>query len=313
MMTSRRVWALTLIMASATLTTAAAGDLKFLPSDTEMVFTINVKQILGSQLLQANKEAVRQAKQELENQAAGNPAMKLLQKAGFDIFRDLHKITVTSDGSKEPTGIIVEGNFDKDKLAAATAEIAKENRDALAITKSGKQTIYEITPPGDKAFYATLANENVMIAVSTRKGLTDALDRLAGDQKANLKKEFAALLNGSDGKQSIFFVATGTASRNCWRTRRSPMPAAPRLPCKRLTAWPSPSPWLTTYASKWVSTPRMKPTPRKWPKNTRACCPSFSSPPTISPSAMKSSRRSDRSPKRYRSPPAAPMWSSAAR
>src|ERR1700736_5910170 len=111
MMTPRRLGTASLVAALLPVLTASAADPKYLPKDTEIVFTINVKQILASDLVKTNKDAVDQAKTMLENQAGDNPAMKYLTDAGFNVFRDLHSITVASNGSKEPTAIIVKGTF----------------------------------------------------------------------------------------------------------------------------------------------------------------------------------------------------------
>ncbi len=109
MMTPRRLGTASLLAALLPLMIASAAAPKYLPKDTEIVFSINVKQILASDLVKTNKDAVDQAKTMLENQAGDNPAMKYLTDTGFNVFRDLHSITVASNGSKEPTAIIVKG------------------------------------------------------------------------------------------------------------------------------------------------------------------------------------------------------------
>src|SRR5437763_10572664 len=79
MMTARRVWQAALLVALAALATfptVRAADTKYLPDDTEIVFTINVKQIMESELVKANMEAVNTLKTQLENQAGDNPALK---------------------------------------------------------------------------------------------------------------------------------------------------------------------------------------------------------------------------------------------
>jgi hypothetical protein len=211
MTTLRRVWLAPLVVALATFSTVRAVDPKYLPNDTEIVFTVNLKQILDSPLVKSNKDALDQGKAALENQFGDNPVLNNLKNAGFDIFRDLHSITVASDGGKEPTAIIVEGTFNSEKLMAAAEEAAKEHPDCLKITRAGSQTVFEITPPGDKVGFATLIKGKVLVATMTREGLTDILARLDGTKNSSLKKPFAVLLDTVNSNQSINFVATGPA------------------------------------------------------------------------------------------------------
>ena len=214
MMTLRRVrhaGLVAVLAAIVTYSTVQGADSKYLPNDTEIVFTINVQQILESELLKANKDAVDQAKMALENEVGDNPAMKYLKSAGFDIFRDLNSITIAGDGGKEPTAFIIHGTFNPAKLAATAETAAKENPDAIKISKIGGQNVYEFTPPGDKKGFASLVGDKILIATSTSAGLTDALERLAGSKQSSLKKEFAVLLDTVNDKQSMSFVATGAA------------------------------------------------------------------------------------------------------
>src|SRR5688572_32781481 len=111
MFTARRVWQPALALALVALgawSAVGAADPKFLPSDTEIVFTLNVRQILESELIKSNPDALKQAKAQLENQASETPVLKYLKDAGFDIFRDLGSLTVANNGSKEPTAIVIE-------------------------------------------------------------------------------------------------------------------------------------------------------------------------------------------------------------
>src|SRR5436309_9219675 len=119
MMTMRRVLCAVSILALAAYTTVGAADPKTLPSDTELFITINVKQILTSPLMKANQEAVKQGKKALMDQYGDHPAMQVLKKAGFDLFRYLDTFTITTNGGKDPSAIIVEGKFDSERFPAA--------------------------------------------------------------------------------------------------------------------------------------------------------------------------------------------------
>jgi hypothetical protein len=200
-----------LAAALSSVSTVRAVDPKYLPSDTEIVFTINLKQILDSEVFKANKDAVEQGKAALENQAGDNPVMQYLKNAGFDIFRDLQSVTMANNGGKDPTAVIIEGTFNPAKFKATAEEAARENPATLKISKAGAQTIYEITPPGDKTAFATLVGGKVLYAALTQEELASALERLAGTKQSNLKKEFAVLLDTVNNKQSVSVVGTGAA------------------------------------------------------------------------------------------------------
>ena len=217
MMTLRQMWRagfVAMVAALAIMSSAHAADSKLLPDDTEIVFSINVQQILGSELVKANKEVMDQLKFALVNDAGDDAAdvfKKYLKTSGFDIFHDLHSVTVAGNGGKEPTVFIVRGRFDADKLAATAAQAAKDNSGTIKVTKSGDRNVYEFAAnSGNKAF-ASVVDGKVLVVTSSAAGLSDALERLAGTKKANLKKEFAVLLDTVNDQQSLNFVATGTA------------------------------------------------------------------------------------------------------
>ncbi|MCI0639742.1 MAG: hypothetical protein L0Y72_24115 [Gemmataceae bacterium] len=213
MLQLRRLGLATLALAVMAAGSAQALDPKLLPADTELVFTVNVKQIMDSELVRAQKEAIDQAKAILENLGGANPVQKYLQDAGFDFFTDLYSLTVATAGSKDADKafIAVEGKFNVPKFNGAAEAAAKDNPDGLRITKQGDATVYEITPPGEKRIYASLVNSKLLIAAPTKESLNDALGRISNNRQANLKKEVRTLLETVNKKQSVSFVATGSA------------------------------------------------------------------------------------------------------
>jgi hypothetical protein len=224
MRTSYRLGLVALVAGLAVVSTARALDPKYLPNDTELVFSINLKQILESELFQSKKDAVAQAKAVLEGQAGDNPIVKYLKDAGFDVFRDLQSVTVANNGGQEPTAIIIEGSFNPAKFKTTAEKAARDNPGTLKVSTAGANTLYEITPPGDKAAFASLIGDKVLYAAKSKEELTDGLARIAGAKPSNLKKEYAALLSTINNKQSIGFVATGAALAKL--TQAAPVPNA---------------------------------------------------------------------------------------
>lgn len=203
-------------------THAQAVDPKYLPSDTEIVFTVNLKQILASDVVKKNKDAVEQIKAKVEKEIANRPdaaelncqLTKYLKALGFDPLKDLHSITVATGATSntENLFIVIEGNFNADKFYDTAEDAAKNDGDVVKISKEGNDRIIERTPKdGNAPSFASLSGKDTLIVAGSKVGLTDGLARVAGTKKNNLKKEVRSLLETTNSKQSISFVATGAA------------------------------------------------------------------------------------------------------
>jgi hypothetical protein len=189
---------------------------KLLPNDTEVLITINVKQIIDSTLVQ--KLAVDKLKKALEDQ---DEAKKVLTELGFDPFKDLDSITFAiSSGSETDKGLIIaHGRFDVTKFTAKAEEVAKEMKDVVKITKvagpgaeSGKINLYEVNYPGQsQPVYVTLMDKNTLLVSPGKDYVLDAIDKAAKRKKFELKsKELEKLLGRIDGKQSIWTAVLGS-------------------------------------------------------------------------------------------------------
>jgi hypothetical protein len=213
MLRNHRVWLAGLALAAAAFAAQAnAADTKYLPDDTEIIFNINFKQILDSDLVKAQKDIIAQAKQQIENNMPGE-AEKYLKMIGFDVFRDLGSITIAAPAKKDPDAgfIIIEGIFHPKKFYEAAAQAAKDHGDHLKITEIGKQKVLEIQAPGEKTAYVAMINKTTILACSQKERLTKALARAAEGGKATLKKNVKDLMQTINSKQSISGLATGEA------------------------------------------------------------------------------------------------------
>lgn len=207
---------------------ARAVDPKLFPNDTEFVLRVNLKQIMESELVKAQKEFLDQAKGLLEQRIGDNPGQKYLKEAGFDPLKDLHAVTVAGPGSKDLNQgcIILEGRFEPAKFNAAVEKAAKDSPDLLKVSKAGNASIYEISPPGERQVFAALAGETTLIVTPTKEALMDALARAQGTKRSNMKKEFKALLETLTDKQSIGVAATGAALGKLMENSNDPNAAA---------------------------------------------------------------------------------------
>jgi hypothetical protein len=208
-----RVWLAGLVLAMAAFATQArAADLKYLADDTEVILTINFKQILDSELVKGQKDVIAQIRQQIENNTPGE-AEKYLKEVGFDLFRDLVSITVAGPGGKKDDDkglIIIEGTFQPKKFHSAAAQAAKDHPDHLKINKSGKYSVLEIQAE-DKTIYLSMISKSTILASPNKEYFAKALGRAAGTESSKLKKNVKDLLKTVNAKQSISFIATGSA------------------------------------------------------------------------------------------------------
>ncbi|MCS7046970.1 MAG: hypothetical protein NZO58_11485 [Gemmataceae bacterium] len=201
---------------------ARAVDPKYLPGDTEIIISINFKQMRESEIAKQYKEILEQARGALEGQLQTIPAAKYLEKAGFDPINDVHAITVASNGSKEVENgfLVIEGKFNLEKINAALQELERESGDVLKISKIGATKVYELTPPqGNLKIYAAFVNNSTLVVCPTEAGLKGAL---SGNNNRGMKETIKALLKTTSSKQSISFLATGNALSKL--TENAPIP-----------------------------------------------------------------------------------------
>lgn len=211
----RQAW-LGLVALAAALTivpSARAADPKLLPGDTEWVFSFNLKQILDSELVKANRDALDQLLDLAKNRAPDDPgAEKFLKAADFDPIRDMVSLSVAGPAGVDPDRlvVIVEGKFKADKVHGAAQEFAKAAGDAVKVTMIGGVRVYEISVPGEKTAFASLVDENTLVLTPSKDIITEVIARAAGGKKGH-KKEFRTLTESLNPRQSLSFAATGNA------------------------------------------------------------------------------------------------------
>jgi hypothetical protein len=194
--------------------TAAEVD-KYLPADTEVLVTINIRQILGSALIK--KIGVDHLREGLKQQ---EEVSAILKELGLDPFKDIDKILAAGPASSEQDKglFIAHGRFDVAKFKARAEKAAKENKDVFKIVKlkdgqGGEYTVYQFPVPNpqgqDVTMFASFAGKTTLLAAASKDYLIDAL-KVKDDTKVNLKsKAFQELLGKVDDQQSLSIVAAG--------------------------------------------------------------------------------------------------------
>jgi len=226
MVRSTRVWlgalALTVAASLAAAPLYAAHASKYLPKDTEVVATVNVRQILESGLVKKyGLDKVQDALKKDEVQG-------VLKSLGFDPLKDLTSITAAGPGGNEPDKalIIVEGKFDTEKFQAMAEKAATDHPDAIKITKSGAHKIWEVSPPGSpQNLYVVLVDKTTILAAVGQDAITTALK----GKKAELSKALQAALETVDAKESMSFVALSSAIEKGLDNAPTPIPNADKV------------------------------------------------------------------------------------
>jgi hypothetical protein len=175
MIRSRTAWLGGLLLLAFTAVPGRAADIdKFVPEDSEVIATFNVRQLLDSAVVK--KIGLDRAKDALKNIEEATDVLKALD---FDPFKDLDQvITASPGGNAEDKGLIIaHGKFDVAKFKAKAEEVAKTNGDVLKIHKSGANQIYEvkIQAEQDVTLFVAIASKDTILASPGKDYVVDAL------------------------------------------------------------------------------------------------------------------------------------------
>ena len=200
---SRTIMGAALVVGLASTTRAAEPD-KLLPPDTDTVAIVNLKQIVGSDIIK--KYALEQIKQGLQ----GDDAKKILDDLGLDPLKDIDRVvmgsveTVFKKGTDPKFLLIVHGKFNPQKIYKVAEDTARTNGDKFAMVKEGNTVLFRFTPrEGEASIYGTVVNEKIVIAGTEKKLILDALKAADANKPAQVRKELAALIARLDDKASI--------------------------------------------------------------------------------------------------------------
>jgi hypothetical protein len=197
------------LLGPAVATRGADAD-QYIPSDTQLVVTLNVKQMLESGVVKPDLGRLQAAMKGVDG------LQKALEGLGFDPMKDLDRVSMVHAGAEDPEKglIIVSGKFDTAKFkAVAEAEATKGK--GLTAVKAGEYTLYEIDNPGQpQPFFAGLIDGTTVVASPRKEVVAEAFDIKAGKKKHTVKKELTAVMAKNDPKQSVSVAALGSALPN---------------------------------------------------------------------------------------------------
>ncbi|HEY2910398.1 MAG TPA: hypothetical protein VGI99_09130 [Gemmataceae bacterium] len=193
--------AIAVVLAAGPVARAAEPD-KLLPANSEFVFTVNVKQIIDSDIIK--QYALEQLKQALQ----GADAQKMLTQLGLDPLKDVSKVVIGGSGTDQSDAkmlMIIHGKFDPEKLFKAAEAMTKKKSDNFTMLKDGKDTLFKYQPDTGNPVYATVKDEQTILAGTDRKLVTAAL--ASDGKKAPVGKELGALIAKMDDKASLWVAA----------------------------------------------------------------------------------------------------------
>lgn len=208
------------LLAAALLTMtgpARAADVDpLLPDDSEAIFTVNFRQMLDSALMK--KLALGQIKAIL---ATSEDAQKWQKVSGIDPLKDLTSLTIAGPGGKDSDNkglVILRGNFDPEKVAAAAEEAVKEFGDTVKVTEAKDGTgatlkLYQImVPENPEPMFMAVAGKSAVVLGPSKQYILDAVEKAAGRKQGSLKSAaLKGLIEKLDGTLSIGVAAVGSA------------------------------------------------------------------------------------------------------
>lgn len=173
-------------------------DSKWLLNDAEVIFKLNIKQILGSEMLKSMggvdmiKEAIKSNEQ----------AKAVLDAAGLDVTKDVDAILASGAGSNPADAkvrLVIRGRFDQAKI-----ETAMKRDEKIKFTKEGSITLYEMAA-NDQTLYGAFADKNTMVMTQSKESTVDAV-KTGGKKTATLSKDMKGALSKFSGKESLTMV-----------------------------------------------------------------------------------------------------------
>lgn len=199
------------VLFAVLMTSALAGAAEvdpLLPKDTEQVYQINIKQIVGSDVFKQNFLGPLQKAME------GDEVKRQLELFGVDPLKDLETATVGLWG-KRPAEmnvlVILRGKLDTGKLFDGVQEHASMRPDQVSfedVEDGGeKWKLVKLGFDPRRPMYVSVANAGTLIAGTDSKQVAAALTAAKTNARAQLSKELSALVLKQDAKASLYYCS----------------------------------------------------------------------------------------------------------
>jgi len=175
----------------------------YLPADTDLVVTMQVRQVAESELgKKIGKELIK------ELLGSSKQATAAVEATGLDPLKDFDLVTVGMDLDKTDNPkpfALLEGKWDKKKVEDAIAAFAKANPTKLLPMMLGEKPAFKL--PGSQqhdTMFGAIIDDTKMVIAGTEKDLTAAFAASEGKRKPAISKELANLLAMAKSPAPIF-------------------------------------------------------------------------------------------------------------
>lgn len=192
------------------LSVASAGrcvdPIPFLPAETDVVITIQSKQVAGSELLKN----------------VGADLMKILLKAspqasdaveasGVDLLKDFDRVVIGLDAQKtnpfKPFALM-EGRFDTKKVTEAVEAYIAKHPGQVTPIKVADKPAYQVKGRADnEVMFTAVISDSLMVLAPTEKALAGAFEAAAGGRKPVISKELAGVIATTKSTAPVFVQA----------------------------------------------------------------------------------------------------------
>jgi hypothetical protein len=180
---------------------------KYLPDDSEVVLTVNVRQFLETPLINRDLDKLRDALKSQEKVCSE------LEKVGLDPLKDIDQVTIAgAPGQGDGHFLLVaHGHFDTAKLEARAKTAVTEQSDNVSEVKEEDHTFYSITQPGaERVFYVAWPESGTIVASPSKDLILHAFSVQAAKSQSSLNQDMAGLLEKLDEKSIASIVGLGS-------------------------------------------------------------------------------------------------------
>lgn len=185
---------------------ARAADIdRLLPDDTEMVLTVNVRQILDAAVVK--KYVLPDAEKKVDSEV-----QKIVRVLGLNPVKEITSITFALPGGTDPNRMlaVINGSFAPDKLQAAANQLVQSRPDTLAVQEQDGVRVYESLakdgPKGLPRFFALL-DRNVLVAAPNPDYMAEAIAKSRGKRPSKVNAGLRTLIGKQDARQSLWLAA----------------------------------------------------------------------------------------------------------
>lgn len=187
--------------------TSRAADLgKLFPKETDIVVTLNVRQVLDSPAVKNN--ALDLIKTSLSSSKEAQQAIKAL---GLDPLHDFNRVSIGIglENLAQPKAVVIlEGKFDVKKITETLDSLVKGEPAQYGVEKVSGKSIWKLTTPNQPyPMFAAPIDGNLVVVATNKENVVAAFDSVNETAKPRISKELAVLLSKRTDQSSLFMAA----------------------------------------------------------------------------------------------------------